>query len=36
MALGFVDLEKTFDSTQRDGDGDAAVDGSTRSRSEDG
>ena len=36
MALGFVDLEKAFDSTQRDGDGDAAVDGSTSSGIEDG
>ena len=36
MALGFVDLEKAFDTTQRDGDGDTTVDGSTRSGSEDG
>ena len=39
MALGFVDLEKAFDTvgpTQRDGDGDVTVDGSTRSGSEDG
>ena len=36
MALGFVDLEKAFDSTQRDGDGDVTVDVSTRSGSVDG
>ena len=36
MALGFVDLEKAFDSTHREGDGDATVDGSTRSGSGDG
>ena len=37
MALWFVDLEKAFDTgTQRDCDGDAVVDGSTRSGSEDG
>ena len=35
MALGFVDLEKPLD-TQRDGDGDAMVDESTRRGSEDG
>ena len=35
--MGFVDLEKYLHSTQReDGDGDAAVDGSTWSGSEDG
>ena len=38
MALGFVDLEKAFDTVPREmvGDGDATVDGSTRSGSEDG
>ena len=36
MALGFVDLEKAFDTVPRDGDGDARVDGCTRSGSEDG
>ena len=36
MGLGFVDLEKAFDSTHGDGDGDATVDGSTRSGSDDG
>ena len=37
-ALRFVDLEKAFDIVPReiDGDGDAKVDGSTRSGSEDG
>ena len=34
MALGFVDLEKTFETVPRDGDGDAMVDG--RSGSGDG
>ena len=37
MALGSVDMEKTFDTVyQIYGDGDATVDGSTRSGSEDG
>ena len=38
MALGFVDVEKAFDAVPRQmvGDGDATVDGSTRSGSEDG
>ena len=38
MALGFVDLEKAFDTVprERDGDGDTTVDGNTRSGSEDG
>ncbi len=36
MALGFVDLEKAFDTVPRDGDGDATADVSTRSGSEDG
>ena len=37
MGPGFVDLEKAFDTVPRDkGDGDATVDGSTRSGSEDG
>ena len=38
MALGFVDLEKAFDTVPREmdsGDSDATVDGSTRSGSED-
>ena len=38
MALGFVDLEKAFEtvSRERDGDGDTTVAGNTRSGSEDG
>ena len=37
--MGFVDLDKAFDTVHRDmvtGDGDATLDGSTRSGSEDG
>ena len=33
MALGFVDLEKVYGFPERDGDGDAEMDGSSRSRS---
>ena len=31
MAVGFVDLEKAYDSPKRDGDGNSEMDGNARS-----
>ncbi len=36
ICIGFVDLEKAFDSVKRNGDGNVALAGSARSRGQDG